>query len=126
MAIPSLLLFPTSVLAQKPIQLLETLPDGTSSINVTTTCGAGLHPAFCALNSYLQPFIPFLVGISAGAAMLMIVLGGVQMIFGGGDQSKFDAGKKRIIASIIGLLLLVFSATILNFLNANYFQLGVN
>ena len=64
-----------------------------------------------------------MVGIAAGLAILMIIIGGLQIITSGGNDSKIGEGKKRVTEAIIGLLILVFSATILYFLNAYFFKL---
>lgn len=109
------LLAPITALAVQKIQLLEPLP-GTAAISL------GTGPLE-VLNQYLRPFMPVLIGAAAGLAVLMIIYGGLEIMLSGGNiaQSK---GKDRILASLGGLLLLVFSATVLYMLNANYFVLG--
>jgi len=101
--------------AQAPIELLEPI-GGMTAINV------GSNP-LDALNQYLQPLMPYVIGMAAGLSVFMIVLGGMQIMLGGGNIAS-NGGKDRILAAIAGLLLLVFSATILYMLNANYFVLG--
>jgi len=103
------------VRAQAPIDLLE--PVGSTSV-ITL----GTNP-LDVLNQYLQPFMPYVIGMSAGLAVFMVILGGFQIMLGGGNIAS-SPGKDRILAALAGLLLLVFSATILYMLNANYFVLG--
>jgi len=98
------------------LNLLEPLPDGT-----TQSCPSG-NP-FGVINDYLRPVLSWMVGIAAGLAILMIIIGGLQIITSGGNDSKIGEGKKRVTEAIIGLLILVFSATILYFLNAYFFKL---
>lgn len=105
--------------AQKPIELLEPLPDGTTEIGIT----AGAHPLE-PLNAYLRPFIPWAIGTAAGLAVLMIMVGGFQIMLSGGEQGKQSAGKDRVLAAIFGLLILVFSSVILYFLNASFFRIS--
>lgn len=99
-----------------PLKLLETLPDGT-----TYFCPSS-NP-FAVINDYLRPILSWMVGMAAGLAVLMIVIGGLQIILSGGNDSKIGEGKKRVTEAIYGLLLLVFSATILYFLNSYFFKL---
>ncbi len=99
-----------------PLKLLEPLPDGR-----TEFCPSS-NP-FGVINDYLRPILSWMVGIAAGLAILMIVIGGLQIIMSGGNDSKIGEGKKRVTEAILGLLLLVFSATILYFLNSYFFKL---
>lgn len=110
-----LIAVPLKASAQAAIELLEPI-NGTAAINV------GGSP-FDALNQYLQPLMPYIIGMSAGLAVFMIILGGMQIMLGGGDLAS-SGGKDRILAVLAGLLILVFSATILYMLNANFFVLG--
>ena len=97
----------------RPIELLEPLPGGVLTIPL------GSFP-LCPLNKYLQPFMPFAVGMAAGLAVLMIILGGLQIMLSDGNIAQ-SQGKERVMAALGGLMILVFSATILYILNANYF-----
>ncbi len=101
-------------LAQRPIELLEPIGN-TTQIMVTGN-------PLSALNQYLQPFMPLIIGASAGLAVLMIILGGFQIMLSGGAIAQ-SAGKDRILAALLGLSLLVFSAVILYMLNSNFFVL---
>jgi hypothetical protein len=113
-ALLALLLAPVSAIAQKPIQLLEPLPGGTSQIQAG---GAALD----MLNQYMRPLIPWVVGVAMGLAVLMIIVAGFQIMLAGGGQGQ-QSGKDRIISVVIGIIILVFSATILAMLNADFFR----
>ncbi|MBT3835076.1 hypothetical protein HOF56_02395 [Candidatus Peribacteria bacterium] len=114
----------TTFAAQRPIELLEPVPNGTpSGLTEIVIDTSQPLPPLSILNAYLNPFIPWAIGVSAGLAILMIILGGFQIMLSGGGDIKNSAGTKRIMSAIFGLLILVFSATILNWLNANYFRL---
>ena len=99
-----------------PLKLLEPLPDGTYYFCPSSN-------PFGVINDYLRPVLSWMVGMAAGLAILMIVIGGLQIIMSGGNDSKIGEGKKRVTEAILGLLLLVFSATILYFLNSYFFKL---
>jgi len=119
----SLSLMASRVFAQtpvppKPITLLERLPGSTSS-----TLPVCLSNPFSLINAYLQPMMTWGIGIAAGLAVLMIIVGGLQMMLSGGSPEGMSSGRQRVFASIFGLIFLVFSAALLNFLNAYFFQL---
>ncbi len=46
----------------------------------------------------------WLAGIVASLAMLMVVIGGMQYIFSGGNEEKVKAANKTIIYALIGLI----------------------
>ena len=110
------LLAPLAASAQRPIVLLEPIGD----LKEVTFGSFALSP----LNSYLQVFIPWAIGLGAGLCVLMIIIGGFQIMLSGGEASKQSAGKDRILSALLGLLILVFSAMILNFLNVDFYKLS--
>jgi hypothetical protein len=67
------------------------------------------HGTLTELLSYLTRLL-FWLGV---AGMTLIVLyGGFQMIFSGGDPTKFSKGQKTIMYATIGLILILLSRTI--------------
>ncbi len=54
-------------------------------------------------------------------AVLNGVIGGFQIVMSNGDSGKVDAGKTRFISSAIGLVVLLLSGVILNFINPSGF-----
>lgn len=117
-----MLLTPITTLAQKPIKLLEPLPNGTPG-GLTEIQASGGAP-YDMLNQYASPMIKWIVGVSMGLAVLMIMVAGFQIMLAGGGQGQ-QAGKDRIISIVIGIIILVFSATLLVMLNAEFFSLGI-
>ena len=100
-----------------PIKLLEPLPDG-------TTCLCPSATTFGMVNAYLKPMLTWMVGIATGLAVLMVIIGGIQIIMSNGDPGKIGEGKKRVTEAILGLLMLVLSGAILYLLNADFFRLS--
>jgi len=113
--IVAFLLIPLIAEAQRPIDLLEPLP-GTAQITL------GVNP-LDALNQYLQPFLPVVIALSAGISVIMIIYGGLQIMLGGGNIAQSE-GMNRILTAIMGLMILIFSATLLYMLNSHYFVVG--
>lgn len=102
----------------KPIKLLEPLPGGIPEIAMR------VGDPFGVFNAYVNPMFAFGIGVAAGLAVFMVIIGGLEIMLSNGDEGKMGEGRQRILAAIGGLLLLVFSATILHLLNPNFFQLG--
>ena len=103
----------------KPIKFLEPLPGGLTEIS--SACAGN---PFSLLNTYLNPVMTWGIGVAAGISVLMVIIGGFQIILSGGDQSAIQNGKDRIKSALFGLLLLVISGTFLSLLNAYFFKLN--
>ncbi|MCB9801831.1 MAG: hypothetical protein H6774_01960 [Pseudomonadales bacterium] len=61
-------------------------------------------------------FWQVIIIIGAVTVLLMFLWGAIEWIAAGGDSGKIEKGRNRIINSIIGLFLLVFSFIIINFI----------
>jgi len=75
----ALLLAPAAAYAQKPITLLQPIGDVNE---ITFTSGFPLE----FFNVYLRAFIPWAIGVAAGLSVLMIIVGGFQIMLSGGEQ----------------------------------------
>lgn len=63
---------------------------------------------------------------AAGVAIALLngTIGGLQIVLSNGDSGKIDAGKTRFISSAIGLIILLLTGVILEFINPIGFQNG--
>jgi len=77
---------------------------------------------FGAFFLYVGLLYPWLVGTAGGVALLWAVIGGLIMMQAGGDQAKYDDGKKKILYAILGLMIILFSAMIMNILNPTFYR----
>lgn len=121
----SVLLMPAVMLAQNPpagagggndgIFLLEPI-GGVGEIPTVGNEGLGVF------QFYFNLLYPWVVGMGAGIAVFMGVIGGIQIIQAGSDQAGVSAGKNRLLLSMAGLLIILASATILNALNPTFYQ----
>ncbi|HLD71262.1 MAG TPA: hypothetical protein VI873_01450 [Candidatus Peribacteraceae bacterium] len=84
------------------------------------TAQAGLGTFF----NYFNLLWPWLIGTASGIAVMMTLVGGLQVIMSEGDQGKRQEGLDRIKNSMIGLLMLVFAGLILTTLNPSFFVTG--
>lgn len=61
--------------------------------------------------------------IGTAIAVLNGVYAGFQIATSNGDGGKVDEGKKRFIGSAIGLMMLILSGVIMNFINPDGFTI---
>src|SRR3989344_3210869 len=80
--------------AQAPFALLE-------PIGSMTAINVGSNP-LDALDQYLQPLMPYVIGMAAGLSVILIVLVCMQIMLGVGNIAS-NGGKARILAAIAGL-----------------------
>ncbi|QQR84115.1 hypothetical protein IPJ72_02895 [Candidatus Peregrinibacteria bacterium] len=76
---------------------------------------------FGLLYNYLSLVYNYLSGLIVGLSVLFVVVGGVQMTTSAGDTGRFDAGKDRIVKSIVGLILWFLASLILYTINPTFF-----
>jgi len=73
-----------------------------------------LHPNFIeAVTRYYNVAI----GLTIILSVIMVIVGGYQLVLSVGNPTLIEKGKKRIINALFGLGLAVVSGVILNFLN---------
>lgn len=75
---------------------------------VDTGTGLTTRPVKDIINSIIN----WLLGISAGLAVLFIILGGIYYVTAAGDDSKIETGKKMITYAVLGLFLVGISYAI--------------
>ena len=81
-------------------------------------------PGLGTFFGYFNLLWPWLIGTAAGLSVLMALVGGLQVIMSGGDQSKKQEGLDRLKNALLGLLMLVFAGVILRVLNPAFFVSG--
>lgn len=78
----------------------------------------------CTPCDFLQIFVNasnILVGLSGTFAVLMFIYGGIVMITAYGNDSRITWGKNIIIATVIGIGIVLFSWSIINILIGSLF-----
>ncbi len=81
-------------------------------------------PGLDTFFTYFNLLWPWMIGTSAGIAVLMAIAGGIQIIMSGGDPGKRGEGVQRLMNALLGLLMLVFAGLLLNTLNPSFFIKG--
>ncbi len=103
----------------KDIELNVALPtkDGGSSKAIAIEGGAvGI------MKEYVGRVYLFGTGLVVVVAVIMLIVGGIEIMVVGGIAST-DSGKQRITQALLGIVLVALSALILNWINPSFFQL---
>lgn len=109
-------LFGIPQVSAQSIKLLECFSNGGCEV---PTAGTGPLGVF---GIYFNSIYPWVVGMAAGIALLWALIGGIQMMMSGGDSGKRGEAVTKIQHAVLGLLMIIFAATILNFINPTFFQ----
>ncbi|MBU0649123.1 pilin [Patescibacteria group bacterium] len=77
------------------------------------------------MGSYIALIYNYLIGVVTIVAIVMIMYGGFRWVTAAGSQGRIGAAKETIIAAVIGLVLALFSYTILSVINPSLLQLSM-
>lgn len=66
-------------------------------------------------NEIIQFIIYAAFALAILAALIYLIWGGINWILSGGEKEKVDEARKRIIAAVVGLILVALAVAILNF-----------
>lgn len=87
--------------------------------------GVGEGDGKTTLETYIPAIFKLAIGLSAVAAVLMIVLGGFQYISSDALMKKSE-GRERIKNAVFGLVLVISAWLILNTINPNLLNINLN
>lgn len=73
------------------------------------------------INQYISMIYMWMASIVGILAVLMIVVSGIQIIFGGASPEMVSDAKNRVTQSLLSLVLLFATAMILRTVNPNFF-----
>ena len=79
---------------------------------------AGIDGQASSLSTNFTGIINGVIGVLGILAVVVIILGGVQYMTSNGDASKVKKAKDTILYGIIGLIIVILSAAIVNFVIA--------
>lgn len=98
---------------------VNVFPGGACQGN-NTVCGnkGSTNPLF----DIIQNVINLLLYASGIIAVIMIIIGGINYVLSGGDQSKITTAKNTIFYAVIGLVVAALSFAIVNFVVAELFK----
>ncbi len=73
------------------------------------------------LKTYASYLYKFLAGIVGLLSVLMLIIGGIQIMTAGANQEGVQSGKDRVLGALAGLMLLFLSGLILYTVNPSFF-----
>lgn len=72
---------------------------------------------------FVRWVLGFVLGISGGIVLIIIIITGYKLMTSQGDPEKIKNAKDALTAAIVGLLFIIFSLVILQFITADILQL---
>lgn len=72
---------------------------------------------------FLGAILKWAVGVGGGVAFLLIVYAGFMIMTAAGNPERLKAGQELLTSAISGLILLIFSIFILNFIGVDILRL---
>lgn len=124
---------PVSVLAQKGPTIAHTPSPAFESgggSDPRDGCNSGINTAIGCINvlgtpeQFLGQILKWAIGVGGGIAFLLIVYASFMIMTSGGNPERLKAGQELLTSAISGIILLVFSIFILNFIGVDI--LGLN
>lgn len=70
-------------------------------------------------NNLLSTILRFALGIAGGIAFVLILFGGLQIMTSAGNPEQLNGGRELITSAIIGLIIVLFSVFLLQFIGIN-------
>src|SRR3989344_3047073 len=84
----------------------------------TTNAIEGL-PTICTAQSGISWFIQMLLLFAGSVAVIFIIIGGFRYLTSAGNEEAAESGKKTLITSVVGLVIIVLAATIVRIVATN-------
>jgi len=72
------------------------------------------------IQQILVNLILYILEFSAALAVLFIIIGGVRYIVSAGDEDAAEKAKRMILYAIIGLIIIILSFVIVNFIQTSF------
>jgi len=127
---------PKTPLNASVFSLCAQLPEGSNAQSECLTCAggdddsegqAGVWTAIGCIKrdptSIMQRFISLGLGIGGGVSLIMTLAGGFILTTSQGDPKRTTQAKEMITSAIIGIIFVIFSVTILQFIGYTVFKI---
>ena len=82
-----------------------------------------LGPIPTEVNAFVAQILKIAIAIAGGVALILIIIGAVQIITSSGNSDKVKAGQELITAAIAGLLFIILSLFLLQLIGVKIFQI---
>lgn len=77
-----------------------------------TTSAVGGLPIICTAQGGISWFINLLLLFAGSVAVIFIIIGGFRYLTSAGNEEASEQGKKTLVTSVIGLVVIILAATI--------------
>ena len=115
----SVLFTPKMVSAQTPV------PDNQVQVNTGSVESGGLGFQIPSLSEVLTFMIRFFFVVAGLAALIYLLWGSLDWVLSGGDKDKVEKARMKIMAALIGVLVIVASLSIVWALENVVFQQAI-
>jgi hypothetical protein len=99
-----------------------TLVDPKGNVGCTLV-NTAIGPIHTNVTSLVSTVFTILLGLGGGVAILLIIASGYQMMMSQGNPEKVKEARERLTSAIVGLLFMIFSATILQIIGVSILSL---
>lgn len=99
---------------------------GDDELNTAIGCIGGLvsKNENAGPETFLGTLLKWGIGIGGGIAFILIVYAGFMIMTAAGNPERLKAGQELLTSAISGLVLLIFSVFVLNFIGVDLLGLG--
>jgi hypothetical protein len=121
--VPTYTPIPTSGQSSNPQNVCESLTG--DAVGKCKSCAGAWTAVGCITvnqdnpSSILEFILKLGLGLAGGIAFLLILFGGLQIMTSAGNPEQLTAGRELITSAIIGLILILFSIFLLQFIGVN-------
>ncbi|PIP65219.1 hypothetical protein COU77_04130 [Candidatus Peregrinibacteria bacterium CG10_big_fil_rev_8_21_14_0_10_49_16] len=88
---------------------------GTGGGTTTIPGGTGVQ----VIIRYVEALWPWFIAFGVGIVIIRMIMAGYEIMFSGGNPGLRQQGVQHILYSIVGLIMLIFAAVLLNMINPN-------
>jgi len=75
-------------------------------------------------SAFAGTILTLAIGVAGGLAFILMVIGSIRVLTSSGDPQRVAGGRDMIVAAVAGLLFLIFSFLILQFIGGDILELG--
>lgn len=111
---------PQVVLITYPLTPMENMSPRCGQFGVNTAVGC---IPLGDQNTFLKFVLGWAIGIAGGISLLLLIYSGFLIMTAAGDKRKLQSGKELLTAALAGIMLIVFSVFVLDFIGIRVFRI---
>ena len=113
-----MLALPATTLADAPTPACSKFLSQFGLSNGTNVISSSSLPIYCTASSLITQVINYLLVMAGSIAILFIMIGGFWYVTSAGNEEQAEKGRKVLINSIIGLVVVILAATIVRIISS--------